>query len=392
MNNIYSTVSFIVKKNQIAKVFNIILKNSLTYIQASFVDNEDLKFTIYYSDYKTYKKIFKNSKIDVTFFNEKGLMSFIKKNNYRSGLLVGFILFLTCIMVSSYFVWDINVVGNEKLSDEDVIKELNGAGFSVGSFAPTINYRELHNRILLNSNDISWISINISGNVANVYVKERLYEKEQEKKKYSNIIAKQDGQIALISVIDGKKQVSIGDVVKKGDLLISGVLDSQSQGVRYVNAKGNIEAYVNKSIKIKIPFTNIKKIPTNNVYRHKSYKIFNKNIFFSLKYRNYSSFCDTIEKKEQIKLFNIVKLPIYCTTTTFYEYEYKTVVYSKEQAIDVAFKELRRKMDIELQNAELISKKVSTHYDNEAFYVCCELYCLEDISSSIEFYVENNGG
>ncbi len=392
MNNIYSTISFVVKKNQIARALNVILKNSLTYIKATFLENDDLKITIYSSNYEDYKKVFFENKIDVTFSNERGLMAFFKKNKHRVGLLIGFVMLFAVIMLSSSFVWSINVSGNDKLSDEEVIKQLNEAGFSVGSYVPSIDYKDLHNKVLLNSNDISWISVNITGNVANVLVKERLDEKEKEDNKYTNIVAKYDGQIALVSVIDGKKQISIGDIVRKGDLLISGVLDSQSQGVRYVNAKGSVEAYVNKTINVKIPYESTKKVLTNNVHRQKSYKIFNKNIFFSLKYRNCSDFCDTIEKTEQITLFNKIKLPIYRTTTLYYEYEYQNVTYTKEQAVDLAFKELRSKMDLELKNAELISKNISTTYDENFFYINCELYCLEDIASSVEFYVENNGG
>lgn len=392
MNGIYSTVSFVIKKNQIAQALNVILKNSLSYTKAIFLENDDLKIIIHSSNYSAYKKVFFENNIAADFSNEKGLLSYLKLNKHRVGILIGLVFLFTAIMLSSQFVWTINISGNERLTDEEVINELNNAGFFIGSFIPCIDYKDLHNKVLLNSDSISWISVNITGNVANVVIKERLAEKEKEKNKYTNIVAKYDGQIALISVIDGKKQISIGDVVKKGDLLISGILDSQSQGVRYVNAKGEVNAYVNKTIEIKFPYESFEKVLTNNVYIEKSYKIFNKNINFFTKYRNYSDFCDTIEKTEQIKLFNIISLPIYRTTTRYYEYKYQNVSYTKKQAVDLAFKKLRKEMDKELLNAELISKNISTSYDDKCFYINCELYCLEDIASSVEFNVENNGG
>ena len=392
MSKIYSTVSFVVNKNQITKAFDVILKNSLTYIKYSLIDNEDLKITIYSFHLKEYMAVFEQNKINVKFSDEQGFLSFIRKNKHRLGLFLGFVFLIVAIFVSSKFVWCINVEGNKNLTYEDVINELNEAGFSIGSFVPKINYKELHNKILLTSDDISWISINITGNVANVTVKERLKENEYEKTEYSNIVAKSDGQIALISVIEGEKKISIGDTVKKGELLISGIIDSQSQGVRYVNAKGEVKAYVNKVIDIEIPYEANQKTFINNVYKQKSYKIFNKIIFFSTKYRNYGDFCDTIEKMEQVKLFNKICLPIYITTTYFYEYEYKNTAYTKEQAVDLAFKELREKMDAELQNSELISKNVRTSYDEFGFYIHCELYCLEDIAFNVKFNVKNNGG
>ena len=42
-------------------------------------------------------------------------------------------------------------------------------------------------------------------------------------------------------------------------------------------------------------------------------------------------------------------------------------------------------MDEELEDAELISKSVKTSFDDEYFYVECNLFCLEDIADVVEF-------
>ena len=54
----------------------------------------------------------------------------------------------------------------------------------------------------------------------------------------------------------------------------------------------------------------------------------------------------------------------------------------------MAFSELRYKLDGALLNAELISKKINTYRDDADFYVECELYCIENIASVVEFKVE----
>ena len=387
MNSLYSKTSFIVNRKASAKALNIILSNSLTYLKADFLKNDDLRITIQSSKKIQYQKVFYENGINLTFEKEKGILAFLKRKRYRLGFLLGFIFLILSLYISSKFVWKINVFGNTVLTEDEVISELNDASFHLGSYIPSIDYKDLHNKILLSSDKISWISINIDGNVANVVIKEKLDEKPSDNIKYSNIIAKSDGQIVSISIEDGEKQISVGDIVKKGDILISGVLDSQSQGVRYVNAKGNVRAYVNKIIEIKMPFMNNEKVYTGKVYTDKYYKIFNYLIKFSSKCRNYSVFCDTIETTKQISLFNKVKLPVFCTKVKHLEYENVNVEYTKEQVIDISFKKLREEMDKSLENAELITKTIKTDFDGTYFYVYCDLYCVENIAQEVQFYV-----
>ena len=59
MGKLYSTTYFVVNKNQTAKVLNVILSNSLTYLNAEFLKNEDLKITILSSKVSDYERAFK---------------------------------------------------------------------------------------------------------------------------------------------------------------------------------------------------------------------------------------------------------------------------------------------------------------------------------------------
>ena len=81
-----------------------------------------------------------------------------------------------------------------------------------------------------------------------------------------------------------------------------------------------------------------------------------------------------------------------CGQQPVFEYEYQSVTYSKEQAIDAAFIKLRQEMDKELKTADLISKNITTRYDNEFMYVTAEIYCIEEIGISIDYDTEINGG
>ena len=390
MKKIFGKIKITVPNAQKNQAMNAILVNSLSYKSANIMDDGTLEIIILTSWIERFRSCFENNDIDAEYGLPYGIFASIEKYRKRWGIFAGLFILILSVFISSKFVWKIEISGNSTVSDDEIISSLEKVGCKLGTFIPGINYDKLHNEFLLECGNISWISVNIDGNVAHVMVRERLHEENKEDKKtYTNVVAKCDGQIALVQLYDGKKIISIGDVVKKGDILISGVIDSQSQGVRYVHADGEVKAYVNKEIVIKIPFNASEKVYTGVVHKNKSIKIFSKFINFFTKNRNYDDFCDKIDTRKKLTIFGSVELPIEIYQEKYYEYEYIDKTYTIDEIVDVAFAQLRYKMDEELKNAELISKSVNTSYDSECFYISCNLYCLEDIATLVEFQVDN---
>lgn len=384
----FSYNNVIIKKSFKIRALNLMLDEKIYYKKSKILENGDLEIEIKTSYANKLKASLEKAGIEAEFSKNKGIISHLSRYKARIGFLIGSILLVIFVYISSNIIWEININGNSSVSDEQIISELKEVGISLGTYVPKIDYGKVQNRFLMNSDDISWISINIRGNVANISVRETLHENIQNDKKYTNVVAKTDGQIVLISVIDGKKQISIGDVVEKGQILISGVLDSQSQGVRYVNAKGSIKAYVNKEILVKIPYKDKVKAPTGNIGSDKSVKIFTNNIkIYNFNNKTENNY-DIIEKSEQIKLFNLIKLPIFIETTTYYEYEYIDITRSSKEAVDLGLKELNARIEEATKDCELKSKEIKTYTDEEYFYIKCDLYCIEDIAEAVEFYVE----
>ena len=377
----------IIEKAYISKALNAILISSLVYDKIEFGKNEELILTAHASLKEKYRSVFSENGIVADFTENTGILTVFQRYSKRWGLFLGIILLFILVHLSSKIVWKINIEGNYTVTDSEIEAILNDSGLYLGAFIPDINYDRLHNRFLMSTDKISWISVNIDGNVANVVVNERLKVEEPEEKSYTNVIAASDGQIALVTVYDGIKTVNISDVVKKGDILISGVMDSSSQGVRYVHADGIVKAYVKKNISVKIPIKQEIKVYTGNTYTDRDIKIFTKYINILKKYRNSYLLCDRIETKENLTLFGSCPLPITVRNTRYFEYGYESITYTQKEAKDLAMAELKIKMDSALSDAELISKRVNHYCDFEYYYVECELYCIEDIAELVEFKV-----
>ena len=251
---------------------NAILQNQLSYKRVEFIHDSSIQITIKASMQDEYKTLFEKEGILATFGKAEGALAYLSNYKARLGLIIGVFMVILSVYCSSLFIWRIDIVGNETLSKEEILSVLEDSECYVGAFIPKINYDSLHNKVILNSPSISWISVNIKGNVATVIIRESEKEKPQDSSEYANIVSKYDAQIVLVKLFEGEKKVFVGDTVKKGDLLISGIMDSQSLGTRYVEAKGSVMGYVNKSISVKIPLQYEKKVYQKDSYIKKNIK------------------------------------------------------------------------------------------------------------------------
>ncbi len=64
---------------------------------------------------------------------------------------------------------------------------------------------------------------------------------------YANLTASEDAEIILPEINSGKSTVSVGETVRKGELLASGAITVGENGIRYEYASGEVsERYTEK--------------------------------------------------------------------------------------------------------------------------------------------------
>ena len=181
---------------------------------------------------------------------------------------------------------------------------------------------------------------------------------------FCNIVSNKEGIITKIDVYDGTANVKIGDLVKKGTILINGWMEGKYTGMRYVAASEEIEAKVWYSKKIKLD--KITEVYSRTGKEENKYKIkfnnFKINLYKTLsKFKNY----DTIEETKKIKLFSNFYLPIEIIKLTNYETNKETVTYSTEQLKEMHVDNLISQIEEEIENKEtIINRQVNVlEYD-----------------------------
>ena len=173
----------------------------------------------------------------------EGVPYFLRRFRKRYALLAGLLLCALWLSVGSFFIWDFTVEGNETVSDEEILRALQTYGVDIGTFGFSLDAEDLRNHILLDIPELSWLTVNVSGSRAYVQVRERVFAPEiVDERTPTNVVARRAGLVQRVRVMEGVPCVLEGTAVEEGQLLISGVEDTDTFGARVLAGMGEVEA------------------------------------------------------------------------------------------------------------------------------------------------------
>lgn len=326
--------------------------------------------------------------IEIVRLRERGIPSLLGRYRHRYGFFAGIAVFAAIVFLSGTVIWGIKIDGNAELSEREVLDELRRCGLSVGSRKRGLEVGSIENRVLISSDDISWISVNIIGTVAEVEIRETEVEEEREEYLASNIVAARDGQIELFEDVRGNVLLNIGDYVRRGELIVSGLYDSQTQGIRYTDAKGRVLARTERDISVEIPLRYEKKSYTGRIFTEKYLIFFEKEIKIYGKAGNSYASCDTIDTVEYINFFSAGELPVGVRTVKHIEYVYESAERTQEEAERLADYKLSCELASLARDTELLGKSKTSHLTETAYIIDCHIQLIENIAERREIKIE----
>lgn len=209
---------------------------------------------------------------------ERGLPVQLKHYQKRKILAAGFLFFIIGLYMLSSFVWIVEVQGNERISQEEILSACEDMGLKPGALKFRLNMDKITDRLAESFVDISWVSVSIQGTNATVKLVETIPQPEiVDQETPSNMIAAEDGVILNLAIEAGTPLVKIGDVVEKGDMLVSGEIilkDVDTEvGKAYVRARGAVYAKLWHTLKEELPLEYMERQFTGEVKQDHSIAI-----------------------------------------------------------------------------------------------------------------------
>lgn len=365
INYIYGYVRIVVEGYYIERFINICRNRNYMMWNIKKSNDVQLALNVEIKNFKEICKIAKKTQCKVKIKAKRGLPFLLNKYKKRKLFALFLIVIVAIIFFSSHFVWNIEIIEENGLEIENIMEDIQEAGLTIGKSKKDIDTKEIINKVRLERDDIAWMGIELKGTNAIV----RLVKADEkpeivDEDEYCNIVSDKNGVITKINAQDGTPNVKVGDTVSVGDVLINGWMEGKYTGIRYVHAKGEIEARVWYTMKKTFPYTTTEKQYTGNVETNYGIKMKNFKINFPKGVSKFK-FYDTIETENKIRLFSNFYLPISVVKTTYQQYEEIKKTYSVEEIKAIGIQEIEKELESQIENKENIVNKNINTYENE---------------------------
>lgn len=186
---------------------------------------------------------------------QRGIPVLAKRYRMRTGIFAGLAALVIAPLVLSAFIWRVEITGCEQIPPPQLRQTLSLLGVRRGVLRPSVDTREVERRLMIAEDRLSWVGINLRGSTAYVEVRERLTTPEVlDVTTPYNVVAKKSGYIVSMEVYEGQPTVGVGDSVIAGDVLVSGIMENGKQESRLVHARANIQAQINDSLAVTVPY------------------------------------------------------------------------------------------------------------------------------------------
>lgn len=375
------------------RLINLCAQEGIDFWAMEWLDEHTVRLTIRRYTLKRFRELAQRAGCEVEREASRGLPDFLGRFRTRYAFLVGLVLALCAVSVLSRFVLTVQVSGNEEVPSAVILSQLRQLGVRPGVYGPGLNRRQLAQELLVRLDGLSWAALNLYGTRLEVVVREPIKVPERvDESGYFDIVAEADGIITHIEPELGDALVKDGDVVARGDVLISGNVAMEpplysDAPTRYyqTHARGRVWARTWRLLTAAIPveatvkdYTGAEKSVWSLNFLGQRVKIFGNT---SISWPMY----DKITTVRQAALPGGEALPLSLNRETVREYQPRTVEVDQSAARTLLEEQLLKQLEALVgEDGEVESTQFAARVSGGRLEVTLTAQCLEEIGKERE--------
>ena len=237
------------------RVLNLCAAHGIPFWGLTWLSELRLRAAIDRAELPRLRQVLTQTDAVLTVVRTEGAPEVWRQYRRRYVLLAAAGLLMLTMALGSTHIWAFQVTGNDTVPTETILRTLEKYGVALGARS-RIRQEELRNHVLLELPDVVWLTVNMRGCTAHVQVVERqrpphLYTDGE----ITNVVAARDGLVTGVQALDGEAQVMAGSTVTAGQVLISGVVDSDRRGYRLLHGMGQVWARTWYELSVSVPLT-----------------------------------------------------------------------------------------------------------------------------------------
>ncbi|MBQ4528629.1 MAG: sporulation protein YqfD [Clostridia bacterium] len=333
------------------------------------------------SDIKQLYDICNEHGIKIRIIGRFGLAMKLYIYKKRTAFLIGLFLCMVMFFVKLSFINKIEIIGNNYLTDDQIKQIVEECGIYYGRFVYGIDENKIQKEILKNCKHFSWVWVEIKGNSVFVDVREKISQPKFYDKSYAcNIIAERDGVISEAISESGINYTKVGDYVRKGDLLIGGIYDSNDYApVRFVRASGSIKAKTVYTISDNYDTCYIKYTPVDKKLYSYKFKFFG--FSFSVGANKEENIFLMKQDNKNFSVFGKKISSLGFTKEKYCEIIRTECIMDKYETEQMAIRELTQRLYSQIPDDAVVIDEKNSIFQNPDGSVCATVTfeCIEDI-------------
>lgn len=367
------------------RVLNLCAEYGIVFWDLAWESPVEFTFTLARRDWRRLRRLSRRIDCELTAVRWRGTPFFVGRLRRRYALWVTLGVLMTALFVSSFYIWDFTIEGNEAVSEEEILRALEKYGVGFGTFGYSVDSFELRNYLLLELPELSYIAVNVKGCRAYVQVRERVPAPEiVSKREPGNTVAAKDALITAVEPWDGEKQVLPGALVSEGQLLISGVVENDFAGARYLRGMGKVYGRTWYELRCQTPLTVQEKTYTGREIVRRAILVGKNRINLYFNSSISGDTCDKMISWDKWRLPGGVSLPVTVVTETLRPYTLAEGERSEEEALRLADLVLTRRLAGCLEEGTLLRRELRSEVVGDTLLVTLSAECEEQVGRFVE--------
>ncbi len=318
-------------------------------------------------DYKKMRPLAQKTGTKIILLEKHGLPFFLHKFRKRKSFFAGMAICAVLIYGLSLFIWNIHIEGNLTQNTEELLEYLETLGVEHGIRKKEISCEVIETSLRSRYPNMLWVSAEMRGTRILIQIKENadpdIVSKIEEKDFAPvSLISETDGVIQSMIVRKGTPQVSIGDEVSVGQILVEGYYEVKNDAGEILHYEGTVadadiiivgsDVYHDQFLTEygKKYYTGRKRLGIEFEILDQNYSWLTENAFPC-----YETFCQTLE-------FHITEnfyLPVSMKLLWFYEYKEEKQNYNRTETEKIANQRFLAKYEnILKKGVQIIEKDV----------------------------------
>lgn len=327
-------------------------------------------------NYRALRPIVKKTGTRAAVLERYGLPFFLPKLLKRKMFAAGLLLAAVFWIWSSFFIWDIRVSGNYRITEDMLYTFLQEKQVTVGMKKSSLDIEKLEKEIRRQFSLVTWTSAKLEGTRLLIDIKENdapFVAETAKETEGSSLVAEYEGTVVAMIVRSGVPMVSIGDTVEEGMLLVDGRVpvyneDATLREYLYVDGDADIILEHSRRFRTELPFDYVWKRYTGREKCRHFLRVGTRE--WSLPEERPFLVYDSVIHESRPLLFQKLSIPIYWGSCRHREYQNVESLYTREQAAELLNREILTFLEsLQEKGVQIIEKDVKIETDGQSWIV-----------------------